>query len=97
MGPQQEKNIWTKNDVIDKICYENKLHRGTKATSNAINNFFTHKVNKIIECIKKNTDDPMIQFTNHIKTPNNLFQMKTITLSELNTIYGSLKNSNSMS
>jgi hypothetical protein len=49
------------NDIIDKIYYKNELHKGSKATAKAINSFFIDKVNKLIEKVPKNNEDPMIK------------------------------------
>ena len=79
---------------MDKIYSEDKMHIGSKATSEAINIFFSNKVKKLIEKIPKNVENPMKDYMKAIKTPIQLMNFREIDLNQLKSIVKAMKTSN---
>ena len=77
--------------MMDRIFINNKLYNGSKAAAEQINQYFQTKVNNLIKTVPKPSENPMIHYRKHIKTPTKLLNFKLINLTETKQIISKLK------
>ena len=82
---------------MDRIQYNNELHIGSKASAQAINNYFKQKISNFITKIPVSRINPMINYTKKTKTPERLLNFRPITHDDISKIIKSLRNSNACS
>ena len=85
------------SESMDKILYKNKLHIGSKNTTEVINDLFIEKIEKLHKNLEAPIDNAMNQYTKFIQKPDKLFSFKEINMHQLKQIFKSVKKSNSNS
>ena len=71
---------------IERIAKDDIIIEGTKKVANAINTYFTDKVENIIKNIKESQTDPITNYKKVIKTPSTKHKFKSVSLYRIGRI-----------